>query len=200
MPASIDPATLSPAEQAAFAFCQATLAAAASSARSTSLRRAPPRLLVTPADASDAYGAKTFGDRIELRADCLGAPRIALRYLVAHELGHVDRRHPKVTAAALLSVVAWALALSFPPQWSAALRPFAWWSAPLAFSGSIWLAVDSLTMLVEWDADRRASQLTSLEDMHQGMLAMKGLRPGQGRAYDDKIRRLCRESVSTIRR
>lgn len=101
---------LSPIEQQHFQLWATEIQAIAAKSKSKGLAKKPPRLVVIrlPQDAG-ALHASTDGGKLMISRDVLPACPDLRRYFIAHELGHVEGRHPWISfgaaAVAMLPVV-----------------------------------------------------------------------------------------------
>lgn len=187
---------LSPIEQQHFQLWATEIQAIAAKSKSKGLAKKPPRLVVIrlPQDAG-ALHASTDGGKLMISRDVLPACPDLRRYFIAHELGHVEGRHPWISFGAA------AVAMLPVMYWSASARWFGGNSAAeiaveslLVLSCVLTLTLYLKSMLFEWDADRRAARMlgpNGVAAMLSGIALVKPLRGAPlATFYDSKRDRL----------
>lgn len=169
--------------------------AAAQSGRSLSRRL--PRLKIGPTrNNSLGWDAWTTGSELLVSRDCLAAPSKVRRYLLAHELGHIDGRHSAITGSAGMAFAApllWTFvsAIQRSNGHSTPDGDLGWALAAFFAAGFAILFINYATMLFEWSADRRGAGMIGAPAMITGIKALQKKRnKSDRRFYANKIYKL----------
>ena len=153
------------------------------------LSRKPPAIKVIETE-NNKFEIHTTGEKFVISRNFLFVPTAARKYLIAHELGHIEGRHPRITFSGAL--------LSAPLLVSIFCVPLhhylhGWVLYSYSFCALLSIRIIycfGFTMIFEWDADWRGARMTSVNDMANGMNALAVFRNNQSQYYPDKINHL----------
>lgn len=151
---------------------------------------APPVVVVDGLTGNESL-ASTDGARFRVSSQAARLPRAAVRYLAAHEAGHVLGRHGWITALGFAVGVGGMGILPRHPLIGGIL---------FLLGGGV-IVVGAKTMVFEHDADRRGALLLpgGPEEMIRGMEALREARPETRGLYDGKIAALRGEKAPLMR-
>lgn len=134
--------------------------------------------------------ASTDGQNFNITRDLLPAAVNLRRYMVAHELGHVEGLHPRITFIG--AICAGLALLTIKPYHEGMFGSFAIpigiAAIALGILGLVAIFAMSFTMLFEWDADRRAARMTNVPTMLNGTLLIEQIRGAHAKPYYDNKR------------
>jgi len=143
--------------------------------------------------------ASTDGKNFNVTRDLLPAALSLRRYMVAHELGHIEGLHPRITFIG--GICAGLPLLMIKPYHDKWLGSHAFDIGMIAVAigalGFVVILAKMFTMLFEWDADRRAARMTTVQTMLNGTMLIEQIRGAHTKPfYDNKRARLLGQHCS----
>lgn len=146
------------------------------------------RVEVVESPPDNSLNANTDGSRIQITRNMLALQDVARDYVIAHELAHVVRWHGGRNLIALSMFLGGLLVALESLASNIWLSSF---MALVAVIGLVYLFVDQLTMVIEWEADRCAAKVLGEQAMLQGMADLKAANvPELHWHYESKMNRL----------
>jgi hypothetical protein len=176
----------------------------AANSASRKIRDKPPNTEVVEVKSGMlGWDATSSGGKITISRDCLSAPVVIRRYLIAHELGHEEGKHPWITVGAAMCMFLPILVCAAPKGWIPSVS-----SLPLPLKialaiafviGIVGIGLYRFSMLFEWNADKRAARMIGTAGMIQGATSVQQKRVDSTKFYNNKISKLSGGSPSMWR-
>ncbi|MCY4753577.1 M48 family metalloprotease [Pelomonas aquatica] len=151
------------------------------------MRRWRPGISVVETTSSSGFQANTSWRTIFIDRAALRSSSEARRYLLAHELGHLEGWHSVITVCAGLFIV---LGIAGAIRSAAAgnlLSAALFALASFAALAVLWMYAK--TMVFEWEADRRGARMLGRDEMLRGMDQVAASRLSSQQSYYECKRR-----------